>query len=101
MRVFVVLTFCFALFFAACAEDNDIVGEDHGNIAAGEMGLVLTQEEHEIGWEKSTCFDCHNIENIHQTDRTGTGLNLTAIRDITRDEGLSSCPDCHGTNGVE
>lgn len=83
-----------------CGSDNTLTGEDHGNLAVGESGLILTQTEHEEGWGEANCFFCHNMANIHQTDRTGTGLNLEAIRTLTEEEGLDSCVDCHGTNGL-
>ncbi|MBI2091894.1 MAG: hypothetical protein HYY43_06485 [Deltaproteobacteria bacterium] len=98
---FIVLLASCILLLSACGEDNAVTGEDHGNIAASESGIILTQGEHEIGWGKAACFDCHNTENIHQTDRTGTGLNLEAIEELTKDGGLDSCATCHGTNGVE
>jgi hypothetical protein len=91
----------FFMLLSACGEDNNVTGEDHGNIAASESGVILMQDEHEIGWGKTTCFDCRNSENIHQTDRTGTGLNLEAIEELTKDGGLDSCATCHGTNGVQ
>lgn len=90
-----------AAILAACGQYHDNPGENYGNIAAGESGIILTEAEHSIGWGKEDCFACHNDENIHQTDRTGTGLNLEAIRSLTEREGLGSCVACHGTNGVE
>ncbi len=89
------------LAFASCGNLETIQGENYGDITATPAGLLLTQAEHETGWGKATCFDCHNLENIHQNDRSGTGLNLDAIRYMTETEGLSSCASCHGTNGVE
>lgn len=99
MKIFFVLLSLVTIM--ACGEDNAIVGEDHGNISAGEFGTVLTQDEHVVGWGKSDCFSCHSAANIHQTDRSGTDLNLQAIQTLVEDEGLSGCADCHGTNGVE
>jgi hypothetical protein len=105
MRVKALTIFCILVFIAVyccgCAVDNDIAGEDYGDIADTASGTTLTQENHPVGWQKSTCFDCHSTENIHQTDRTGTGLNLEAIRELTMQQGLDSCPACHGDNGVE
>ena len=100
MKNFLIIT-VFLTVLTACGEDAVITGEDHGNISAGESGTILVQSEHEIGWGRTDCFECHNVENIHQTDRSGTGLNLEAIRALTEDEGLASCATCHGTNGVE
>lgn len=86
---------------ASCGSYETISGEDYGDIAAGDSGITLTQAEHPVGWGKAECFECHMTENMHQTDRTGTGLNLQAIQDMTREQGLLSCPTCHGTNGVQ
>lgn len=95
------LIFCFLLFLCACGSANNIGGEDYGNIAAGPMGTTLTQAEHTYGWGRADCYECHSNFNIHQEDRTGTGLNLEAIRTMTENQGLSICASCHGTNGVE
>lgn len=89
-----------AMILLACGTDNTLGGEDHGNLATSDEGITLTQDEHPIGWGEADCFFCHNMENIHQTDRTGTGLNLEGIRELTQDEGLASCATCHGTNGL-
>lgn len=102
MRSFIAAFFLAALVLvAACGSYGGISGENYGDIAAGDSGITLTQAEHQVGWGKTNCFECHMTENMHQTDRTGTGLNLEAIQDMTREQGLSSCPTCHGTNGVE
>lgn len=85
---------------AGCGSQETIQGENYGDLAGTDAGLLLTQSEHETGWGKSTCFDCHYLQNIHQNDRTGTGLNLAAIRYMTETEGLASCVNCHGSNGV-
>ncbi|MBI2345734.1 MAG: hypothetical protein HYV03_02370, partial [Deltaproteobacteria bacterium] len=76
------------------------VGENYGNLLATASGLVLTPDEHAIGWGKSDCTMCHNLNNIHLEDLTGTGIDVTAIRTIVFTQGLSSCATCHGTNGV-
>ena len=86
--------------FAACGDANIPDGEDHGNIAAGDLGVVLTQTEHPLGWGEADCFLCHMTDNIHRTDRTGTGVNLEAVRSLVEEQGLASCADCHGTNGL-
>lgn len=88
------------LTLAACGSQEAIQGENYGDLTATDGGMLLTQGEHETGWGKDACFDCHNLENIHQNDRTGTGLNLGAIRYMTETDGLASCVNCHGTNGV-
>lgn len=96
-----ILFLAVSMTIASCGSYNDISGENYGDIAAGDSGITLTQAEHPVGWGKANCFECHMTENMHQTDRTGTGLNLQAIQDLTREQGLASCPICHGTNGVE
>lgn len=95
------LTICLLALFCACGSANNIGGEDYGNIAAGPMGITLTQAEHPYGWSRADCYECHNDFNIHQEDRTGTGINLDAIRTMTENQGLASCATCHGTNGVQ
>lgn len=98
----IIITTLIALFaLSSCGSYHDIAGENYGDIAAGDSGITLTEAEHPVGWGKSDCFQCHMSENMHQTDRTGTGLNLAAIREMTMNQGLSSCAGCHGTNGVQ
>lgn len=101
MKIRYLITMCSLFLIAACGSNSAIEGEDYGDIAAGDSGTTLTQSEHPVGWGKSNCFECHNTVNMHMTDNTGTGLNLEAIRAMTEQEGLASCPTCHGTNGVE
>ena len=101
MRLIIFLSlFAVAIIGFGCGSDHDIDGEDHGNIVAGALGAILTQTDHPSGWGEANCFLCHNKDNIHQTDRSGTGLNLEAIRSLTETDGLESCSGCHGTNGL-
>jgi hypothetical protein len=94
-----VLLILFSLLFASCvSEDNQ--GQDYGNIFAGTDGLQLTEVDHPDGWKREDCFGCHPLHVIHQEDRSGIGvLLLKGIRKFTQQEGLSSCPICHGDNG--
>ena len=94
-----VLLLSVLLLLASCvSEDNQ--GQDWGNILAGVEGLQLTEEDHPDGWMREDCFACHPLEVIHQEDRSGIGvLLLKDIREFTQQEGLSSCPICHGDNG--
>lgn len=86
---------------AACGDvQNSLQGENYGNLLATTGGLVLDQSKHSTGWSKSDCNLCHNFNNIHLVDRTGTGLDMAAIRTIVYNGGNSSCATCHGTNGV-
>jgi hypothetical protein len=79
---------------------GDDEGQNLGNIFQGTDGLVLTQEEHPDGWGRSECFGCHPINEIHREDRTGAGFPLKDIQKFVEQEGLNSCPICHGDNGV-
>ena len=100
MKHYILIVAC-ALCVAACGADNTIVGENYGNIAAGDLGAILTQSEHEVGWGEADCLLCHNMKNIHQNDQSGTGLNLEAIQALTEESGIASCAGCHGDNGVQ
>ena len=88
------------LFLLGCVGGDD-EGQNFGNLFEGTDGLMLTQEEHPDGWGRSECFACHPINEIHREDRTGTGvLPLEDIQEFVEQEGLASCPICHGDNGV-
>lgn len=88
------------VFLLGCAGGDD-EGQNLGNIFEGTDGLILNQEEHPDGWGRSDCFACHPINEIHREDRTGTGLlPLEDIQEFVEEEGLDSCPICHGDNGV-
>lgn len=91
---------CLLLFFAGCGDVDPSLGENFGNILQTAAGLTLTEGEHTIGWGESNCFLCHQADNIHRTDRTGGTVDVVAIQDQVRDEGVSSCSICHGTNGA-
>lgn len=89
------------LALAACGDFEASEGENYGDILATVQGLTLTEEEHGIGWGEANCFLCHQADNIHRTDRSAGGiLDVAAIRQQIRDEGVSACSGCHGTNGV-
>lgn len=95
------MTAIFGTLAAACGSTMDpLLGENYGNLLATSGGLVLDQSKHESGWGKSSCNLCHNFNNIHLTDNTGTGIDMAAVRTIVYTDGLSSCATCHGTNGV-
>jgi len=38
---------------------------------------------------------------IHLVDRSGTGIDMAVVRGQVATEGLSSCLDCHITNGID
>lgn len=95
-----VLLLLLVFLFSSCVSEED-EGQDWGNILAGVEGLILTEEDHPDGWGRQECFVCHPLEVIHQEDRSGIGvLLLEDIREFTVQEGLASCPICHGDNGV-
>ncbi len=94
---------CGFLFLAACGSDASPQSENYGNVLASPAGLVLVQEEHQTGWGRSDCFACHNVNNIHQVNRTGLPddtVDLAGVRAIVQNQGEASCMMCHGTNGV-
>ena len=77
-----------------CGSGADPQSEDYGNLLAspglcsatttidatpaptarrGEScnGLIVLQREHPTGWTRPDCFGCHNVNNMHQVNRTG------------------------------
>lgn len=86
-----------------CGSDADPQSEDYGNLLASPGGLVVLEEEHPTGWMRADCFGCHNVNNIHQINRTGLPddeVDLAGVRAIVQNQGESSCMMCHGSNGV-
>jgi hypothetical protein len=87
-----------------CGSSGSSQSENHGNILASPGGLILVQEEHPSGWGRPDCFACHQIENMHQVNRTGlpdSEVDLPGINAIIQNQGESSCHLCHGDNGVQ
>ncbi len=92
-----------AVVVAGCGSAGSPMSEDYGNILASPDGLVLVEEEHPTGWTRPDCFGCHDVNNIHQVNRTGLPddvANLSGVREIVNNQGESSCMLCHGSNGV-
>ena len=92
------------LVMCGCGDDAGPQSENYGNLLASPSGLVLLEEEHPTGWMRPDCFGCHNINNIHQVNRTDLPddeIDLPGIRAIVRNQGEASCTMCHGDNGVE
>jgi len=88
---------------AACGSDAGPQSEDYGNLLASPGGLIVLEVEHPTGWTRPDCFGCHNVNNMHQVNRTGLPddvVDLPAIREVIENQGESSCAFCHGTNGV-
>ena len=95
-----ILLLIFFVALVSCVEEDD-GGQDFGNIFMSTEGLILTEDDHPDGWMREDCFVCHPLEVIHQVDRSGTGtLLLEDIQEFVLQEGLASCPICHGDNGV-
>ena len=97
------LLLCALAVVSACGSDAAPQSENYGNLLASPGGLVVLEEEHPTGWMRSDCFGCHNVNNIHQVNRTGLPddeVDLAAVRAIVQNEGESSCMMCHGSNGV-
>jgi hypothetical protein len=88
---------------AACGSDAGPQSENYGNLLASPGGLVVLEEEHPTGWMRADCFGCHNVNNMHQINRTGLPddeVDLPGIRAIIQSGGEDSCMMCHGDNGV-
>ena len=86
-----------------CGDDAGRQSENYGNLLASPGGLVVLEEEHPTGWTRPDCYGCHDINNIHQVNRTGLPddeVDLPGIRAIVRNEGEESCAMCHGSNGT-
>lgn len=96
-------TAIFVLMLAGCGSEAGPQSENDGNILASPDGLVLVESEHPTGWTRPDCFACHNVNNIHTINRTGLPndvADLAGVRAIVRNQGLASCSQCHGDNGV-
>ena len=92
-----------ALALVGCGSEAGPQSENDGNILASPEGLVLVESEHPTGWTRPDCFACHNVNNIHNINRTGLPndvVDLPGVRAIVSNQGLASCPQCHGDNGV-
>lgn len=70
-----------------------------GSMLESPDGLGLTEEEHALGWGDAECWHCHAEASIHRLGCT-PGVDLQAVQERVRTEGLSSCASCHGDNGV-
>ena len=91
------------LLAAGCGSDGGGTSENYGNLLASPEGLVLVEQEHPTGWTRPDCFACHEIRSIHIVNRTGLSddvADLPGVRAIVENDGVESCPLCHGNNGV-
>ena len=94
---------CLIAALVGCGSEAGPQAENYGNILASPDGLVLVESEHPTGWMRPDCFGCHNVNNIHTVNRTGLPddvADLAGVRAIVRNQGLASCAQCHGDNGV-
>lgn len=71
----------------------------NGSMLDGAGGLALEQEEHALGWGQADCWQCHNEAVLHRSGCT-PGVDLAAVQERVETEGLASCAECHGANGV-
>lgn len=87
-----------------CGSNGSPQSANYGNLLASPGGLVLVEGEHDAGWGRSDCFGCHDVNNMHQINRTGLPdeeVDLPGINAIIANQGEQSCMLCHGTNGVQ
>ena len=87
---------------AGCGSGGSSDCQDYGNLFNSPSGLILVAGEHPTGWSRPDCFACHPVEDIHCTNRTGIPtLDIEQVHAVVDSLGLASCPQCHGTNGVQ
>ena len=89
---------------AGCGSASEPQSENYGNLLASPGGLIVLEQEHQTGWMRPDCFGCHDVNNMHQVNRTGLTdeqVDLPGIRAIIQNQGEASCVLCHGDNGVQ
>ena len=65
-------------------------------------GILLTIGEHEAGWGKDVCTQCHALETTHRVNCTSEpSIDMEAIREEAEEGTFEVCSGCHGSNGVE
>ena len=62
--------------------------------------LTLTVANHPHGYGKTSCFNCHLPQNIHQEDRL-KDPSFALANPYVIQKGLTSCSGCHGSNGAD
>ncbi len=71
------------------------------DLMASPGGLVITPEEHELGWGRTECFQCHQSFRIHQADCASVvAVDGEAIEERVDVSDTTTCVECHGSNGV-
>jgi hypothetical protein len=89
-----------AVVTAGCAE-LELGCDDLGDMLTGPGGMTVTEDEHPTGWGQERCFSCHSVERMHVQNCTEVEeVDLAAIRELVDAEGIDSCVQCHGDNGV-
>ncbi len=82
-----------------CVPDDPCAGTR--DLLASPAGLVLTPAEHEIGWARTECFQCHQAARIHASDCTSVvAVDALAMDSAVDVDDTTSCVSCHGANGV-
>lgn len=84
--------FLIFLLIASCGQDKE---NEHYDA----IDITLTEANHPHGYGEKDCFYCHIKGNIHQVSTTNISLRETALRRVEED-GINSCSECHGQNGV-
>lgn len=75
-------------------------GEDYGDLLDSPGGITLIEAEHEIGWGRSDCTACHNLENIHLVNNSSLPIDIDAVHERAIEDGEAGCTVCHGDNGT-
>lgn len=90
----------FSLLTMSCQE-YDRQTENYGAVASGPGGTILISEEHQGGWGRSECLQCHNAAfNIHRN--SNSVIDPDALNaEVWKNGGSKYCLTCHGANGVE
>ena len=89
-----------ALLVAACGEPQPCA--DVQALLDGPEGLILTEEDHALGWGEAECFACHQSWNFHQPECVEqAGWDVEFIDELSDAEDSSSCTACHGENGQD
>lgn len=94
IRVLLCLLVALPLLLSACDPCPETAMTD------GAEGLVITPEEHPDGWGQDECWSCHAWDALHRRG-CSPGVDLVLVREQVEEEGLDSCSDCHGDNGVQ
>lgn len=81
------------LLFGLSACGGDIQVENYD--IPSSTDILLTVRNHPHGYQKTECFLCHNISNIHQVWSSTKG----DADPLIEANGINACGSCHGHNG--